>query len=150
MTDREINSMLFRGVVVNLNDLASGTGQSIGGTMPDEPVEFHKAYQQRPVERFPHNYERDKFLHNRDRYIMMYFNGRAYIILRCRNREEITLYQKPFDIAFPEDSERVIFILEKLIRKFYDEVSVEDKSEIQETDLSNGMSSNRQRVYYEI
>lgn len=151
MSDGEINSLLFRGVIANLHNLQSGDGNRLNTDSGIDDLQFSIAYQQRPVERFPHNYERDKFLHHRDRFILLHYGRRSFIVVRSQDREVMTIYRKPFQLAFPNDHERVVSILEKLIHKFYDDVSVEDMSTVQIVDTSTSNSgSNNHRVQHEI
>lgn len=150
MTDSDINSLLFRGVISNLANLQSQHGGSLNESNESEPVSFGVGYQPRPVERFAHNYERDKFLHNRDKFILLHHEGRSFIIVRFERSEKITIFKRPFHYAFGNDADRVVSILEKLVHKFYDDVSVEDVLQLREVDLSTGNSSNGHRVVYEL
>lgn len=151
MNDAEINSMLFRGVITNLHSLYSGDGNMLSTDTGVENVGFSIAYQERPTECFAHNYERDKFLHSRDRYIRLTTNCRSYVVVKSVDREFLTLYSKPFEIAFPRDHSRVMRILEKLVHKFYDNVEVEEMSTLTRVDLSNGNNgSNNHRIYNEV
>lgn len=151
MTDAEINSMLFRGVITNLNELYGDNGNRIGDDgRTGTDVSFYLAFQPRPIENFAHNYERDKFLHNRDRFVVMNARNLSMILVRCYDRDYITIYRKPLEVAFPNDHERILSILQKLLHKFYSEVQVEDISSLREVDISTGRSSNRNRVMHEL
>lgn len=150
MTHSDIHSILFRGVISRLNDLYGHTGDSLAESGGDCSYSFSTAFQQRPAQNFAHNYERDKFLHKRDRYILLNTRNVSMIAVQCRNRDYITMYRKPFELVFQKHHEKFIAILEKLLRKFYDEVIVEDMSDIREVDLSIGRSPNRRRVVHEV
>lgn len=150
MTDSDINSLLFRGVISNLANLRSPYGSRLNESNESEPVSFSIGYQPRPVERFAHNYERDKFLHNRDKFILLHHEGRSFVIVKLERSERVTIFKRPLHYVFGNDSDRVISILEKLVHKFYDDVSVDDVLQFGEVDLSNGNSSNRHRVVYEL
>lgn len=150
MKDNEINSMLFRGIIANLANLESHEGNRMSQVVEGERFTFTLAYQPRPMERFAHNYERDKFLHHRDKFILININGNSMVMLKFNNSEQITVYKKPIEYAFGTDAPRVLHILEKLIRKFYDKPQYEDVLQIREVDVSNGVAPNNRRVYYEL
>ena len=150
MTHSDIHSILFRGVISQLNDLYGHEGNSLADGRLSGDFSFTTAFQPRPSQNFAHNYERDKFLHNRDRFILLNTRNVSMIAVQCRNRDYITMYRKPFELVFQKHHEKFIAILEKLLRKFYDEVIVEDMSDIREVDLSTGRSQNRHRVHYEV
>ena len=150
MTHSDIHSILFRGVISQLNDLYGHTGDSLAERGGGGNYSFSTAFQQRPAQSFAHNYERDKFLHKRDRYILLSTRDVSMIAVQCRNSDYITMYRKPFELVFQKHHEKFIAILEKLLRKFYDEVIVEDISDIREVDLSAGRNPNRHRVVHEV
>ena len=150
MNHADIHSILFRGVISQLNDLYGHEGNSLADGRLSGDFSFTTAFQPRPSQNFAHNYERDKFLHNRDRFILLNTRNVSMIAVQCRNRDYITMYRKPFELVFQKHHEKFIAILEKLLRKFYDEVIVEDMSDIREVDLSTGRSQNRHRVHYEV
>ena len=150
MNHADIHSILFRGVISQLNDLYGHAGDSLAESIWDDNYSFSTAFEQRPVQNFAHNYDRDKFLHKRDKYILLNTRNISMIAVQCRNRDYITMYRKPFELVFQKHHEKFIAILEKLLRKFYDEVIVEDMSDIREVDLSTGRSPNRHRVHYEV
>ena len=150
MGNAEINSILFRGIISNLNELYSENGNRLGSEGGEENYSFSLAFQPRPTENFTHNYEREKFLHNRDKFIVIRYNNSNLIAVKCYRRDYITIYRRPFELVFGKDSHRVLTILEKLLNKFYEDVKFEEVSHLNELDASPGRSSNRMRVVNEI
>ena len=146
MQDSEIHSILFRGVIARLNSLAGTDGRSLydGG---ESPVEFYIAYQKRPTERFAHNYERDKFLHHRDKYSMLNKDGDAFIVAELHQGEQVTIYKKPVVLAFGRDGNKAFEMLERLMHKFYDKVEVAEISPVTRADYNaTGNIENGTRV----
>lgn len=150
MSDGDINSTLFRGVIANINNLSSADGNRIHEGSNVDGFDFNLAYQERPAERFAHNYERDKFLHNRDKYVVVAIHGHYYILLRCREREYVEFYTKPLSLMFPDRVDGAVHVFERLLHKFYDHVTSEVISDVRIVDFSNGMGSNNARVTYEV
>lgn len=154
MDDTVIRSELFKGVILKLNTLYGEGGNTLDrGEVDGTPrnYNFYPAYERRPVDRFPHNYERDKFLHHRDRYVAVSVNRRIYIIAELKEGERITMFTKPLQLVFGLSHSRAAEILEKLLHKFYSEVTVDEMSDVDKIDLSNaGNSGNHQVVSREI
>ena len=144
MQDSEMHSTLFRGIIARLNSLTGEDGRYVhdGGDNP-LGIEFYIAFQQRPTERFAHNYERDKFLHHRDRYAMMNKDGSAYVLVDVKQGDYATIYSKPIKLAFGRDGDRAVEMLERLMNKFYDKVTVEEISPIRLADYSQSGNNAR-------
>jgi len=146
MQDSEMHSILFRGIIARLNSLTGEDGGNIhDGRDGENPLglEFYIAYQQRPTERFAHNYERDKFLHHRDKYSMMNKDGSAYVLVDVKQGDYATIYSKPIKLAFGREGERAVEMLERLMHKFYDKVTIEEISPIRLADYSQSGSNAR-------
>jgi len=143
MQDSEMHSILFRSVIARLNTLTGEDGMNIGDSGENPIAEFYIAYQQRPTERFAHNYERDKFLHHRDKYSMMNKDGSAFIVAEVKQGDYVTIYSKPIKLAFGRDGNRAVEMLERLMHKFYDKVTVEEISPIRLVDYSQSGNSAR-------
>lgn len=150
MNQADIHSILFRGVISQLNNLHSHSGDSLADVRWPGEFSFSAAFQPRPSQNFTHNYERDKFLHNRDRFILLNTINVSMIAVKATKHDRVTMYREPFKVAFPTHHEKFTSILEKLLTKFYDEVVIEDWLTLREVDLSTGRSPNRQRVHYEV
>lgn len=151
MSDKDISSNLFTGVLLKLNEVYGHDGNRLDGDEMERPFHTYVAFQRRPVERFAHNYERDKFLHHRDKYVILNANSRYYIVAELKERENVTMYKKPLMLMFGQDSPKATIVLEKLLHKFYHNVTIEDISTVREIDLSqSGNSGNTQRVSNEI
>ena len=151
MNHADIHSILFRGVISRLNDLYGHEGTSLSdGGWPGGDFSFSPAFQPRPSQNFAHNYERDKFLHNRDRFVILYTVDKSMVVVKATSNDRVTMYREPFKVAFPAHHEKFTSILEKLLTKFYDEVAIEGWLTLREVDLSTGRSPNRQRVHYEV
>lgn len=144
MQDSQMHSILFRGIIARLNSLTGEDGRNIYDSGEDNPIaEFYVAFQQRPTERFAHNYERDKFLHHRDKYAMMNKDGNAFVLVDVKQGDYATIYSKPIKLAFGRDGERAVEMLERLMHKFYDKVTVEEISPIRLADYSQFGNSSR-------
>ena len=150
MNHADIHSILFRGVISQLNDLYGHTGDSLAESGGNDNYSFSTAFQPRPSQNFAHNYERDKFLHNRDRFILLNTGNVSMVAVKATRQDSVTMYREPFKVAFPTHHEKFTSILEKLLTKFYDEVVIEDWLTLREVDLSTGRNSNRHRVHYEV
>lgn len=98
------------------------------------PVYF--LFQKRP--QFQHQFQRTRFIENRDRYIAMYKNGVFYhIMTEKRKTDELLLYKKNIEAMFPEDYEKVVNLLKEMLEKFY-KVRVREKSTVVYFDSNNG------------
>ena len=151
MNHADIHSILFRGVISRLNDLYGNEDSSLSdGRWSGDDFSFSPAFQPRPSQNFAHNYERDKFLHNRDRFVLLYTGNKSMVVVKATRNDRVTMYRGPFKVAFPAHHEKFTSILEKLLTKFYDEVVIEDWLTLREVDLSTGSSPNRHRVHYEV
>ena len=147
MQDSEMHSILFRGVIARLNSLAGTDGRNLHDSNIGLPIEFYIGYQKRPTERFAHNYERDKFLHHRDKYSMMNKDGSAYIVAELKQGENVTIYKRPIKLAFGTDGDRAFEMLERLMHKFYDKVEIADMSPVSRADYNaTGNNENGIRV----
>ena len=149
MSDSEIHSILFRGIIARLNSLAGHDGRNIHDDQEGLPAEMYLCWQVRPPA-FAHNYERDKFLHHRDVYSVTNIHGNRYIMAKVVQRNYVTIYKKPFELLFGREAGRVVETLEKLMNKFYDEVTLEDISPIREADRSNNNSPSNTRIQHEV
>jgi len=145
MQDSEMHSILFRGIISRLNSLTGEDGRNIHDSEGNNSlgIEFYVAFQQRPTERFAHNYERDKFLHHRDKYAMMNKDGSAFVLVDVKQGDYATIYSKPIKLAFGRDGDRAVEMLERLMHKFYDKVTVEELSPIRLADYSQFGNSAR-------
>lgn len=133
MNTSELRSFFFHCIVARLNNVLYADGGNAPYTMFDVNIEFMLGFQVRP--QFRHNYERNKFLHNRDRYLIAYLNGNKYILLRQKKNEEITVYSKVVEKLFPDNS-NALTVLKESLGKFYKKVSVEEKSDVRDYDES--------------
>lgn len=138
--------MLFRGVIAKLNNIRGADGAPIDFNSEEPAIKFHLAFQARPRDGFRHNYERDLFLHKRDKYIVLQDGSSFYIILECKYGDNITIYSRPFMLAFGEDHPKFVKILEKLVRKFYRNVNVETISGVSAIDWSSDRTGNSHRM----
>lgn len=147
MQDSEIHSILFRGVIARLNSLSGTDGRHLHDSNESLPFEFYIAYQKRPNERFAHNYERDKFLHHRDKYSMLNHEGSAYVVAELKQGEHVTIYKRPIELAFGRDGNKAFEMLERLMHKFYDKVEIADLSPVTRADYNaTGNNENAIRV----
>ena len=150
MNHADSHSILFRGVISQLNDLYGHEGSSLADSRWSGEFSFSTAFQPRPSQNFAHNYERDKFLHNRDRFVLLNTGDVSMVAVKATKHYSVTMYREPFKVASPTHHEKFTSILEKLLTKFYDEVVIEDWLALREVDLSTGRNPNRHRVHYEV
>ena len=149
MTDKEIHSILFRGVIAKLANLRGQEERPLSDGHDELPHEYHLAFQRRPDRDFAHNYERDKFLQHRDKYIVVIANGHRFILVKLSDRQKATIYSKVVAILFGRDTGIAMEKLELLLGKMYDSVDVEERSGEQHVDFSTNRHPSQQRVTHE-
>lgn len=149
MTDKEIHSILFRGVVAKLANLRGQEERPLSDGNDELPNDYYLGFERRPDRDFAHNYERDKFLQHRDKYIIVNANGHRFVLLKLSGKQHITIYHKVLDILFGADARLATEKLEKIMGKFYDSVVIEEKSTVDTIDLSMNRHPNHTRVTYE-
>lgn len=149
MTDKEIHSVLFRGVIAQLANLRGQEERPLSEGNDKMPHEYHLAWQRRPDRNFAHNYERDKFLQHRDKYVIVIANGHRFILVKLSDRQKATIYSKVVAILFGRDTGLAMEKLELLLGKMYDLVEIKERCEEQYVDFSNNRNHNHTRVTHE-
>lgn len=139
MKENSVDSVIFNGILSRLNSLY-GDG---GGMLHDGGGDsFSLAYQARPDNAFQHNYQRDKFLHTRDKYSIVEISNKFHVIVKLTFEDEVTIYKAPVELYFKAESEKALQRIEKIMKKLYSKVSIENISGITVADYSTGRSAN--------
>lgn len=147
---KDYHSLFYRKILGRLKELRTGDSipvyDSDNGSDEGRP-QFLMGYEPRQGE-FRHQYQREKFLNTRNRYMLVGRGRSAYAIFLQENMRngEITLYKEAIRYAFPDDFEAAFDELQKLLEKFYN-VTVEDRHHLQQIDYSMNRHENLGSVH---
>lgn len=138
MTIRDLQVILYTAIISRLMGVVDEFGDHIAPQTNglNERIEFALGYEVRP-ESFNHNYQRDKFLQVRDKYMYALLDGNRIHILTEKNKNEVILFTKPLNRVFGKDTNKVVKLLTKMLHRMYDTISVEEKSGVHFFDTSN-------------
>jgi hypothetical protein len=145
MTISELQSALYINVVCKLLEVIDEFGDNTQHIESEiNGARFFKGYQRRPSD-FRHNYQRDKFLMQRDKYIYAQSNNRMRVhLLTEKNRSDVTIHSAQMGFIFGPDKDKAIKLLTKMLSRMYDRVMVDERSVIDIFDASNGRGENRE------
>lgn len=140
MKEYNYHALFYYRVLSTMQSLKGDGGVSLSDTYSrkkDEP-RFGFAYEPRP--NFEFQYQRDKYLVSRDRYVLIGKHGedqQTVLVKYNADNDEATIYRKALDYIFGEEGKEAFNELKELLEKFYT-VKVEDKSNLTEVDTSTG------------
>lgn len=143
MTIPDLQSVLYTCVISKLMGVRDEFGDNVPQLHGDMVGEFLLGYETRPRD-FRHNYQRDKFLSQRDKYIVGYKARRSYHLLTEHNKNEIVLYENNLQTMFGEDTSKAVKLLTKMLHRMYDVVRVEEHSNLSVYDTSNNRHESRE------
>lgn len=136
MTPDEIQAIVYTNIMAPLLNLMDEQGNNIQHHEFDEwsSRTLTMGYQQRPGV-FRHNYQRNKFLRDRDRYIVGVLRGENIHILTEHNKRHIVIYEASLRAFFGRDSDKVLKTMTKMLGNVYDTVKLEHSSPITTYDV---------------
>lgn len=146
MTIPELQTMIYTNVLVRLKDVVDEFGNHIPSLISDEEHYFQIGYQVRDRE-FHHNYQRNKFLRTRDRYLFSSRGSKRIHILTERHKNEVILYDKNIREVFGKDSDKAIKLMTKMLNRVYDTVRLDSRSPVSVYDQENGRTAYNETFY---
>lgn len=108
-----------------------------------DEINITRVYQTRP-QRFEHNYQRDKFMANRDRYCMVSIRADRFNTIKLSKPESVEIYYDAIKKIAEHINVNPSMLLKKveaMLKKMNDSVEVKDSSPVREFDYENGRRS---------
>lgn len=148
MTISYLRSMFYTWVIGQLKNVLDESGRQVADSFQHNTFRLYLGWQPRDRD-FAHNYERNKFLRHRDKYIYASIEntGRSIHLLTEHRRNNVVVYQKNMQAVFGEDSEKAIKVLVALLHKFYDKVDIAERSTLENYDISNNRYQEMERFH---